>query len=64
MTIKPQVTQMGSPMSSQTNLSGDGPADFTAQWTEARYVYPLYAALAEQFHFAEIPHPAGELPPA
>jgi hypothetical protein len=64
MTIKPPITQMGSPMSPQTSLSGDGPADFTAQWTEARYVYPLYAALAEQFHFAELPHPAGELPPA
>jgi hypothetical protein len=63
MTIKPPVTPMGSPTGSQTNLSGDGPADFTAQWTEARFVYPLYAALAEQFHFAELPHPQGELPP-
>jgi hypothetical protein len=64
MTIKPPVTELRPLMGSQTNLSGDSPADFAAQWTEARYVYPLYAALAEQFHFAELPHPSGELPPA
>ena len=63
MTIKPLATLMGSSMGSQTDLAGDGPADFTAQWSEARFVYPLYAALAEQFRFAELPHPLGELPP-
>jgi hypothetical protein len=40
-----------------------GPGDFVAQWTEARSAYPLYAALATQFNFAPLPHPAGELPP-
>ena len=40
-----------------------GPGDFVAQWTEARHAYPLYAALATQFNFAPLPHPAGELPP-
>jgi HPt (histidine-containing phosphotransfer) domain-containing protein len=40
-----------------------GPGDFVAQWTEARNAYPLYAALATQFNFAPLPHPAGELPP-
>jgi len=50
-------------MGSKANLAGDGRTDFTAQWTEARFVYPLYAALAEQFHFAELPHLLGELPP-
>ena len=64
MTTKPPVTMINPPMGSPTNLGGDSPADFTAQWTEARFVYPLYAALAEQFHLAELPHPAGEMPPA
>jgi hypothetical protein len=40
-----------------------GPGDFVAQWTEACNAYPLYAALATQFNFAPLPHPAGELPP-
>ncbi len=40
-----------------------GPGDFVAQWTEARNAYPLYAALATQFNFVPLPHPAGELPP-
>jgi hypothetical protein len=38
-------------------------ADFVAQWSEARNAYPLYAALATQFNFGPLPHPAGELPP-
>ena len=38
-------------------------AEFAAQWTEARLAYPLYAALAEQFNLAPLPHPQGELPP-
>lgn len=52
------------------NLSAGGkkvaapsPADFAAQWAEARLAYPLYAALANQFGFDAPPHPAGELPP-
>lgn len=39
-------------------------AELAAQWAEARHAYPLYAALAEQFEFAELPHPKGQLPPA
>jgi hypothetical protein len=45
-------------------VSAPGPADFAAQWNEARLAYPLYAALANQFSFDSPPHPAGELPPA
>jgi len=40
-----------------------GAAEYSAQWTQARLAYPLYAALATQFKFAALPHPAGELPP-
>jgi hypothetical protein len=40
-----------------------GAAEYSAQWTQARLAYPLYAALATQFNFAPLPHPAGELPP-
>jgi hypothetical protein len=47
-----------------TSVSEPGPADITARWTEARLAYPLYAALTTQFNFAELPYPAGELPPA
>lgn len=42
---------------------GSGPAEFAAQWAEARLVYPLYAALAIQFDFAPPPYPPGEFPP-
>lgn len=44
--------------------AGHDAADLTAKWTEARLVYPIYAALATQFHFAPLPYPPGELPPA
>ncbi len=40
-----------------------GAAEYSAQWTQARLAYPLYAALATQFNFAPLPHPFGELPP-
>ena len=40
-----------------------GAAEYSAQWTQARLAYPLYAALATQFNFAALPHRAGELPP-
>jgi hypothetical protein len=45
-------------------LASSSPVDLAAQWWEARSAYPLYAALATQFNFAPLPHPAGELPPA
>ena len=40
------------------------PADFAAQWTEARLAYPLYAALAKQFNLRRCRTRAGEMPPA
>ena len=55
------VEQMLDPSASAQ--SEPGPAEFAAQWNEARLVYPLYAALATQFNFATPPYPAGELPP-
>jgi hypothetical protein len=58
-----------SPKTPVTTLPADGkkaapnPAEFAAQWNEARLAYPLYVALANQFGFEPPPHPAGELPP-
>lgn len=48
----------------QKKVAAPSPADFAAQWSEARLAYPLYAALTNQFGFDPTPHPAGELPPA
>lgn len=39
-------------------------AELAAKWAEARHAYPLYAALASQFEFADLPHAVGQLPPA
>ena len=54
-------------MTTNTNVSNTKKSathsDFASQWSEARLAYPLYAALATQFNFAPLPHPAGELPP-
>jgi hypothetical protein len=58
MTPKSDVTPWKPPTAAQA-----GSADFVAQWSEARNAYPLYAALATQFNFGPLPHPAGELPP-
>jgi HPt (histidine-containing phosphotransfer) domain-containing protein len=58
MTPKSDVTTWKPPTAAQA-----GSADFVAQWSEARNAYPLYAALATQFNFGPLPHPAGELPP-
>lgn len=44
-------------------VSNPTPADFAARWTEARFAYPLYVAMAMQFNFPAPPHPPGELPP-
>jgi hypothetical protein len=60
MTIKSDISTLKIPAPSK---SAPASADFTAQWTQARLAYPLYAALATQFGFAPLPHPAGELPP-
>jgi hypothetical protein len=58
MTIKSDMTTLKIPANPQPAA-----ADFSAQWTQARLAYPLYAALATQFGFAPLPHPADELPP-
>jgi hypothetical protein len=58
MTPKSDVTTLKPSTAAQA-----GSADFVAQWSEARNAYPLYAALATQFNFGPLPHPAGELPP-
>ncbi|MGC1386200.1 MAG: hypothetical protein WA823_20680 [Candidatus Acidiferrales bacterium] len=58
MTIKSDVSTLKIPAPSQPSA-----ADFSAQWTQARLAYPLYAALATQFNLAQLPNPAGELPP-
>ncbi len=58
MTFKSDVTTLKPPAPASS-----GGADFVAQWSEARNAYPLYAALATQFNFGPLPHPAGELPP-
>jgi len=63
MTPKTTVTTMNPPPKKAAAPAASGPADLAAQWTEARAVYPIYAALAAQFNLAQLPYPAGELPP-
>ena len=64
MTPKTNVTTMNPPPKKAAVPAASGPADLAAQWSEARAVYPIYAALATQFNLAQLPYPAGELPPA
>ena len=64
MTPKTNVTTMNPPPKKAAVPVASGPADLAAQWSEARAVYPIYAALATQFNLAQLPYPAGELPPA
>jgi len=53
------------PASTKGSKAGEATAaELAAQWAEARHAYPLYAALALQFEFAELPHAKGQLPPA
>ena len=52
MTPKTPNTTMNPPISAKS-MSEWSPADFTAQWQEARLVYPIYAALATQFALTE-----------
>ena len=63
MTPKTTGTTMNPP-SKAPAPAASGPADLAAQWSEARAVYPIYAALATQFNLATLPYPAGEIPPA
>jgi hypothetical protein len=62
MTPKTTNTTMNPPFSAES-MNERGPADLTAQWQEARLVYPIYAALATQFDLAPLPYASGELPP-
>ncbi len=62
MTPKTTNTTMNPPFSADS-MNERSPADLTAQWQEARLVYPIYAALATQFDLAPLPYAAGELPP-
>lgn len=64
MTLKTSGTTMNPPGDAKVSATTGGPADLAAQWTEARAVYPIYAALATQFDLTPLPYPAGELPPA
>jgi hypothetical protein len=63
MTTKTSGTTLNSPARVENLTAGSGPADLAAQWSEARLVYPFYAALATQFNLAPSPYPPGELPP-
>ncbi len=49
---------MNPPFSSES-MNERSPADLTAQWQEARLVYPIYAALATQFDLAPLPYASG-----
>jgi hypothetical protein len=62
MTPKAPTTTIAPPIPAK-KVSDPTPADFAAQWREARLVYPIYAALATQFDLAPLPYPPGELPP-
>ena len=66
MTPKTPSVMMAPPSVAKKPAAGGAPnpAELAARWTEARLVYPIYAALATQFHFAPLPYPPGELPPA
>ena len=65
MTTKISNTTLTPPAHAEASVAGEaGPAVFAAQWAEARLVYPLYAALASQFHLLPAPYPEGTLPPA
>jgi len=65
MTSKISNPPMNSPANVKRPSADDGvPTDSAAQWEEARLAYPLYAALATQFHLAALLYPAGALPPA
>jgi hypothetical protein len=66
----PSILNIPSNMPSSTLLEPDKPApratspsELVGQWAEARLAYPLYEALATQFHFPTPPYPAGQMPP-
>lgn len=61
MTRKTPYTTLD--LSAAGNTAANPGVVLAAQWVEARLAYPLYAALAVQFHLAPLPHAPGELPP-
>jgi hypothetical protein len=62
MTPKTTNTTINPPFPADST-NRQAPADSTAQWQEARLVYPVYAALATQFDLAPLPYAPGTLPP-
>ncbi|MGA8367580.1 MAG: hypothetical protein ACLQMT_08360 [Candidatus Acidiferrales bacterium] len=65
MTSKISSPPINSPANAKKPPADGGvPTDSGAQWEEARQAYPLYAALATQFHLAPLLHPSGGLPSA
>src|ERR1700723_436766 len=62
MSPKTTNTTINPPFSTDSTKK-QAPADSTAQWQEARLVYPVYAALATQFDLAPLPYAPGALPP-
>jgi hypothetical protein len=62
MSPKTPVTTLN-PSAGGKKSGSASPADFAAQWSEARLAYPLYAALANQFSLEPPPYPASEMPP-
>ena len=63
MTPKTTTNTTINPPFSADSTNKLAPADSTAQWQEARLVYPIYAALATQFDLAPLPYAPGALPP-
>ncbi|HXW62161.1 MAG TPA: hypothetical protein VEJ45_06150 [Candidatus Acidoferrales bacterium] len=65
MTEKTPDTTLQAPVAMiQQDAGGPSPQDLAARWKEARLAYPLYEALATEFHLASPPYSPGELPPA
>jgi hypothetical protein len=58
----PSMTTLSIPRPAP-QAGGPAPADFAAQWQEARLVYPIYAALAAQFELGPLPYASGKIPP-
>lgn len=62
-------SKSNTPARAQTRSHGPATAEsrpdqLAFQWGEARLTYPIYSALATQFHLAPLPYRDGELPPA
>ncbi len=64
MTSKTNTPATTPASAKKTTASQPHPEQLASQWAEARHTYPIYAALATQFHLAPLPYRDGELPPA